>query len=69
MESAGPSRKPSHKPNNGWAEIIGTVIALLTLTLPLFVTAYYSGEVKKDSQPKTYLPHLEKKIDAGAKYV
>ncbi|HAA27623.1 MAG TPA: hypothetical protein DCE56_08060 [Cyanobacteria bacterium UBA8553] len=43
MESSGPSAKSSDPHTHRWAEIMGTAIALLTLTLPLFVIAYYSS--------------------------
>ncbi|ARV57615.1 hypothetical protein BZZ01_02285 [Nostocales cyanobacterium HT-58-2] len=37
------------------AEIVGTVIGLLTLTLPLFVIAHYSpSSVQNDQQSITY---------------
>jgi hypothetical protein len=46
MESSGPSRNPSHHPKQGWAEVFGTIIALLTLTLPILAIAYYSQDTE-----------------------
>lgn len=69
MESSGPSRHTSHTPKQGWAEIIGTIIALLTLTLPLVVTAYYSGEGDLERGNPTSLYNQEKIIDESTKYV
>jgi len=35
-----------------WADIVGTAIALLTLTLPVFVIAHYSSSnVENNQQP------------------
>ena len=48
MESSGPSGNTSDSPNLLWAEIIGTMIAVLTLTLPLLVIAYYSSNSSVD---------------------
>ncbi|NDJ24596.1 hypothetical protein GS682_23720 [Nostoc sp. B(2019)] len=37
------------------ADIVGTAIALLTLTLPVFVIAHYSSpDVQNNQQPLTY---------------
>ncbi|MBW4667664.1 MAG: hypothetical protein KME60_09560 [Cyanomargarita calcarea GSE-NOS-MK-12-04C] len=37
------------------ADIVGTTIALLTLTLPVFVIAHYTNtNVSKNPQPLTY---------------
>ena len=49
MESSGPSGNTSDSPNLLWAEVIGTMIAVLTLTLPLLVIAYYSSNSSIDS--------------------
>ena len=44
MESSGPSGKTSEpSKHNRWSEILGTTIAVLTLTIPLFVIGYYSA--------------------------
>ncbi|MCC5640762.1 hypothetical protein LC593_34035 [Nostoc sp. CHAB 5844] len=40
------------------ADLVGTAIALLTLTLPLFVIAHYSSNnVPTNQQPLTYQLH------------
>ncbi|MBW4632544.1 MAG: hypothetical protein KME30_11785 [Iphinoe sp. HA4291-MV1] len=50
-QSADSADTPSHR----LADIVGTVIGLLTLTLPLFVIAHYSSSsVQNDQQPITY---------------
>ena len=41
MESSGPRGDTSEPPTHKWSEIIGTTIALITLTLPLLVIGYY----------------------------
>ncbi|MBD6617385.1 hypothetical protein FNW02_16500 [Komarekiella sp. 'clone 1'] len=44
------------------ADIVGTAIALLTLTLPVFVIAHYSSpDVQNNQQPLTY--NLERSED------
>lgn len=43
MESSSPSGKVSEPPTHRWTYIVGTVIAVLTLTLPLVAIAYYSS--------------------------
>ncbi|MGB7445041.1 MAG: hypothetical protein WA919_28560 [Coleofasciculaceae cyanobacterium] len=48
MESSGSSANSSDSHNHRWAEFIGTIIALLTLTLPLCVIAYYSSSSSLD---------------------
>lgn len=60
MESSGPSAKSSDPRTNRWAEIMGTAIALLTLTLPLFVIAYSSSSVDVLQQTPYSLPRSEK---------
>jgi hypothetical protein len=44
MESGSPSANASDQPTHGLADIVGTLIALLTLTIPLFVIAHYSSK-------------------------
>ena len=44
MESSTPSGKVSEPPAHRWAYIVGTTIAVLTITLPLLVIAYYSPQ-------------------------
>ncbi|WP_414545347.1 hypothetical protein [Nostoc sp. CCY0012] len=42
------------------ADIVGTAIALVTLTLPVFVIAHYSSDVPNNPPPRTYtLPSSE----------
>ncbi len=43
MESSGTSGNTSEPPSNKGAAIMGTIIALLTLALPLWIIAYYSN--------------------------
>ncbi|NMG06833.1 hypothetical protein [Brasilonema sp. UFV-L1] len=45
-QSADPASTSSHR----LAEIVGTVIGLLTLTLPLFVIAHYSSSSVQNDQ-------------------
>jgi len=60
MESSGPSRNSSHIPEQGWANILGTVIAVLTLTIPLVATSYYSKGVEGNNQYQTTIQDLTK---------
>ncbi|HEY9653556.1 MAG TPA: hypothetical protein V6C95_23045 [Coleofasciculaceae cyanobacterium] len=61
MESSSPSANTSDPHPHRWAEIIGTVIALLTLTLPLFVIAHYSSSRVDVLQQAPYaLPRSER---------
>lgn len=61
MESSGPSANSSDNPSSRWAEFMGAVIALLTLTLPLFVIAHYSSSRVDVIQQTTYsLPMPER---------
>lgn len=41
MESSGSPGKPDD-PSPKWSDLLGTVIALLTLTIPMLVISYYS---------------------------
>lgn len=43
MESSSPSGKVSEPPNHRWTYFVGTLMAILTLTLPLVAIAYYSS--------------------------
>lgn len=43
MESSGSPANASEPPNHRWARIIGTAIAILTLTVPTLAIAYYSS--------------------------
>jgi putative Ca2+/H+ antiporter (TMEM165/GDT1 family) len=62
MESSNPSANSSDPhPHNRWAEFMGAVIALLTLTLPVFVIGYYSSNRVDILQQTTYsLPRPDK---------
>lgn len=44
MESSGSSANSSEPHPHRWAEIIGAVMAFLTLTLPFLAIAYYSSD-------------------------
>ncbi|MEW6492741.1 MAG: hypothetical protein AB1589_09565 [Cyanobacteriota bacterium] len=61
MESSGPSANSSDPHPSKWAEFMGAVIALLTLTLPLFVIANYSSHRVDILQQTNYsLPRPDK---------
>lgn len=49
-QSANPPATYSHR----LADIVGTIIAVVTLTLPVFVIAHYSATVPESQQPMTY---------------
>lgn len=61
MESSGPSSNPSHHPKQVWAELFGTIIALLTLTLPILATTYYSKDVELERLPQTTIQNWQEK--------
>ena len=46
MDSSSQSANASDKPPHRLADVVGTVIALLTLALPLFMIAHYSSSVE-----------------------
>ncbi|XHX80537.1 MAG: hypothetical protein RBJ76_11585 [Stenomitos frigidus ULC029] len=50
MESGSQPASTTERSTHRFAELVGVVIALLTLTVPLAVIAYYSGGVES-SQP------------------
>ncbi|HBE58932.1 MAG TPA: hypothetical protein DEG17_14970 [Cyanobacteria bacterium UBA11149] len=62
MTSSGSSANTSDSNPHRWGEILGTVIALITLTLPLFAIAQYSSTNNLDVwQEGTYsLPSTQK---------
>lgn len=62
MEASGPSEKNSVPPKQGIAQIIGTAIAVITLTIPMITIAYFSANQNTDTiLPETYsLPSLNK---------
>jgi hypothetical protein len=49
MESSSPSGNTVEPPSHRWANIFGTAIAILTLTLPLLAIAYNS--IPSDLEP------------------
>ncbi|MEC4991777.1 MAG: hypothetical protein SAJ37_23830 [Oscillatoria sp. PMC 1068.18] len=53
MESSGPSGNASEQPQSKLAGIIGTAIAILTLTIPMLVIAYYSSNSSIETFPRT----------------
>lgn len=42
MDSSERAPNNSESPAHRWAGILGTIVAIMTLTLPLLVIAYYS---------------------------
>ena len=52
MESGSQPASTTERSTHRFAELVGVVIALLTLTVPLVVIARYSGRVES-SQPVT----------------
>ncbi|MDY7016588.1 MAG: hypothetical protein SVX43_23935 [Cyanobacteriota bacterium] len=54
MESSGSPANASDPPNHRWARIIGTAIALLTLTVPTLAIARYSSP---SDRPDSLLPN------------
>ncbi|MBD2446592.1 hypothetical protein H6G76_05325 [Nostoc sp. FACHB-152] len=58
MNSNSQSANPTDTYSHRLADIVGTAIALLTLTLPVFVIAHYSSnQVPSNQQPLTYELH------------
>ncbi|MDZ8238305.1 MAG: hypothetical protein RMY36_003485 [Nostoc sp. SerVER01] len=52
MNSNSPSASSADTYSHRLADIVGTAIALLTLTLPVFVIAHYSSnDVQNNQQP------------------
>ncbi|HAZ47736.1 MAG TPA: hypothetical protein DDW76_27810 [Cyanobacteria bacterium UBA11369] len=54
MESTQSSGQSSDKPHQGLADLLGTAIALLTLTIPLYAIARYSSNSVEVMQQVTY---------------
>ena len=54
MDANSQSAKPPDTYSHRLADIVGTAIALVTLTLPVFVIAHYSTDVSNNPQPQTY---------------
>ncbi|HLO48985.1 MAG TPA: hypothetical protein VK211_11265 [Kamptonema sp.] len=62
MESnSQPASCSDRAPQQTVANVVGTAIAVLTLTLPLFAIAHYSSSNIKNGQP---LPYSEPKISS-----
>ncbi|QLE54637.1 hypothetical protein [Nostoc sp. TCL26-01] len=60
MNSDSQSASSSDTYSHRLADIVGTLIALVTLTLPVIVIAHYSTNVQNNQQPMTYeLPRGE----------
>jgi len=60
MESSGPHSKNYEPSNHRWAELLGTSIAVLTLTIPIGIIAYYSSTNNSENLPKTTYLLLKK---------
>uniref|UniRef100_A0A7C3PIZ6 Uncharacterized protein n=1 Tax=Oscillatoriales cyanobacterium SpSt-418 TaxID=2282169 RepID=A0A7C3PIZ6_9CYAN len=59
MQSGSSSSNSLDRPRSHFGNFFGTVIALLTLVLPLVIINHYSGI--RDSSPSTYpTPRLRK---------
>lgn len=56
MESGSPSGSPSEENPHTIAQLVGTVIALLTLTMPLLVIARYSSASNTSLFPPATYP-------------
>lgn len=50
MDLSQRSGKDAESPHHRWAGILGTTVAILTMTLPLIMIAYYSPS-KSNAQP------------------
>lgn len=58
MDSNSQSASSAERYSHRLADVVGTAIAMLTLTLPMFVIAHYSSNNIDDRQPIIY------KVDA-----
>lgn len=55
MDSNSQSANTEELPSQRLADVVGTAIAMLTLTLPMFVIGHYSSSSVEDNrQPLTY---------------
>ncbi len=55
MDSNSQSANTEELPSQRLADVVGTAIAMLTLTLPMFVIGHYSSSgVQNNRQPLTY---------------
>ena len=50
MDLSQRSGKDAESPHHRWAGILGTTVAILTMTLPLIMIAYYSPS-KSNAEP------------------
>ncbi|SMH33656.1 MULTISPECIES: hypothetical protein [Cyanophyceae] len=50
MDSSGSPGKPAD-PSPRWSDLLGTAIALLTLTIPLLIIGYYSDQPVQNLAP------------------
>jgi hypothetical protein len=62
MEASGPSGNTSNIPKQSIATILGTAIAVVTLTLPLITITYFASESNFNNVPATNysFPNLRK---------
>lgn len=51
MESDSQPSSPIQRPSNLFADVVGTCIALLTLTLPFVVIGHYSSDSSSITPP------------------
>lgn len=51
MESVAESSDPPSYVEHKFATLLGTLIALITLILPIYVIGYYSSSAADDAQP------------------
>jgi hypothetical protein len=55
MDSTSQSANTEELPSQRLADVVGTAIAMLTLTLPMFVIGHYSSSsLQNNRQPLTY---------------
>ncbi|NJO73884.1 MAG: hypothetical protein HC833_09125 [Leptolyngbyaceae cyanobacterium RM1_406_9] len=54
MESGSRTDNPPGRTSHRLANIIGTLIALMTLTIPVFAIAHFSSDSVEIWQPSTY---------------
>ncbi|MEB3225894.1 MAG: hypothetical protein VKJ86_08830 [Synechococcus sp.] len=50
MDSSGSPGKPAD-PSPRWSDLLGTAIALLTLTIPLLIIGYYAERPAQNFSP------------------
>jgi len=51
MESGSPSANVPDRPANRFAAVLGTLVALVTLILPVVIIAYYSSDSNSQTAP------------------